>query len=78
MARARPALNMSRARARTTRGWARRSDFLNELSDLRRAVVELSDRVAADYVSHALACFAKGKDEAGEVWLGLALEQLAD
>ena len=58
------------------RRWPRREDFLNELSDLRRAVVELRDRVAADYLTHAVACFAKGRDQAGEAWLRLAVERL--
>ncbi len=57
---------------------ARRAEFLNELRELRRAVEALGDRVADDYLTHALICFVRGKDEAGEVWLGLALEQLAD
>ncbi len=60
----------------TERGWTRREDFLNELSDLRRAVVELRDRVAADYLAHAAACYAKGRDQAGEVRLRLAVERL--
>jgi hypothetical protein len=55
---------------------ASRADFLNELSDLRRAVAELGDRMVMDYLAHALACFAKGKDEPGEAWLRLTLEQL--
>jgi hypothetical protein len=61
---------------RVQRRAANRAKFLNELSDLRRAVAELGNVVATDCLAHALACFAKGKDEAGEVWLGLALERL--
>lgn len=64
------------AMPRAQRRAASRAEFLNELSDLRRAVFELKDRVAADHLSHALACFAKGKDQAGEVWLRLAVERL--
>ncbi len=55
---------------------ARRVDFLNELSELHGAVVELGDRMAADYLAHAVACYAKRKDEAGEVWLRLGVERL--
>jgi hypothetical protein len=67
---------VKRGPARACAGWARRGDFLNELSDLQRAVIELRDRVAADYLSHAAACYAKGRDQAGEVWLRLAVERL--
>ena len=54
----------------------RRDEFLNELGDLRREVAALGDRVATDYLAHALACFVKRKDEAGAVWLRLAVERL--
>ncbi len=74
MARAGSAIKVNRVP--TTGGWARREDFLNELSDLRRSVVELGDRVAADFLMHAVACFAKRRDQAGEVWLRLAVECL--
>ncbi len=63
------------SRGTTGRGRAR-AEFLNELRELRRAVDTLGDRVAADYLTHALICFVRGKDEAGEVWLHLALKQL--
>ncbi len=55
---------------------ARRAEFLNELRELRRAVEALGDRVAADYLTHALICFVRGKDEAGEAWLRLTLDLL--
>ena len=64
--------------SRAERRPASRAEFLDELSDLRRAVAELGDVVATDHLAHALACFAKGKTEAGEVWLRLAREELAD
>ncbi len=62
--------------ARSHGARARRAEFLNELRELRRAVDTLGDRVAADYLTHALICFVRGKEEAGEVWLRLALKQL--
>ncbi len=45
-------------------------------NSLRRAVDALGDRVAADYLTHALICFVRGKDEPGEAWLRLTLDLL--